>query len=173
MTIVLHRFPLSHFSEKARAALDFKGLEYRIVDHRPGPEQIAIYRLSGQRKLPVIEHDGTVVGFATYEHFRGEGKWPGYAATKELSIHVARSAWGAGVGRRLMDELVERARSSGVHVLVAGIDGDNAGSIRFHERLGFEVVGRMPEIGLKFGRRLDLVLMQRIVGPPGSDGNGR
>ncbi|WP_438029407.1 glutathione S-transferase family protein [Sorangium sp. So ce233] len=65
MTIVLHRFPLSHFSEKARAALDFKGLEYRIVEHQPGPEQIAIYRLSGQRKLPVLEHDGTVVADST------------------------------------------------------------------------------------------------------------
>lgn len=65
MTIVLHRFPLSHFSEKARAALDFKGLDYRIVEHRPGPEQIAIYRLSGQRRLPVIEHDGTVVADST------------------------------------------------------------------------------------------------------------
>ncbi|WP_437320422.1 glutathione S-transferase family protein [Sorangium sp. So ce385] len=65
MTIVLHRFPLSHFSEKARAALDFKGLDYRIEEHKPGPEQIAIYRLSGQRKLPVIEHDGAVVADST------------------------------------------------------------------------------------------------------------
>ncbi|XXX81038.1 glutathione S-transferase family protein [Sorangium sp. So ce134] len=65
MTIVLHRFPLSHFSEKARAALDFKGLEYRIEEHTPGPEQIAIYRLSGQRKLPVIEHHGAVVADST------------------------------------------------------------------------------------------------------------
>ncbi|XYI04020.1 glutathione S-transferase N-terminal domain-containing protein [Sorangium sp. So ce1128] len=51
--MVLHRFPLSHYSEKARAALDFKGLEYRIVEHRPGVEQLAIYRLSGQRKPEV------------------------------------------------------------------------------------------------------------------------
>ncbi|WP_437665938.1 glutathione S-transferase family protein [Sorangium sp. So ce1182] len=65
MTIVLHRFPLSHYSEKARAALDFKGLEYRIVEHRPGLEQLAIYRLSGQRRLPVIEHDGKVVADST------------------------------------------------------------------------------------------------------------
>ncbi|WP_437818767.1 glutathione S-transferase family protein [Sorangium sp. So ce1078] len=65
MTIVLHRFPLSHFSEKARAALDFKGLEYRIEEHTPGLDQLAIYRLSGQRKLPVIEHDGKVVADST------------------------------------------------------------------------------------------------------------
>lgn len=65
MTIVLHRFPLSHFSEKARAALDFKGLEYRIEEHLPGPDQLAIYRLSGQRKLPVIEHGSAVVADST------------------------------------------------------------------------------------------------------------
>ncbi len=65
MTIVLHRFPLSHYAEKARAALDFKGLEYRIEEHLPGPAQLAIYRLSGQRKLPVIEHDGAVVADST------------------------------------------------------------------------------------------------------------
>jgi len=56
MTIVLHRFPLSHFSEKVRVMLDFKGLDYRVVDHSPGPDQLAIMKLSGQRKVPVIEH---------------------------------------------------------------------------------------------------------------------
>src|SRR5262245_5500341 len=65
MNIVLHRFPISHFSEKARAALDFKGLTYEVVDHRPGSGQVAIYRLSGQRKLPVLENDGNVVADST------------------------------------------------------------------------------------------------------------
>jgi len=58
---------------------------------------------------------------------------------------------------------VTRALDAGVHVLVAAIDGANEASIRFHERLGFEVVGRMPQTGLKFGRWLNLVLMQRIL----------
>jgi glutathione S-transferase len=65
MAIILHRFPYSHYAEKARALLDFKGLDYRIVDHTAGPGQIAIYRLSGQRKVPIIEHDGTVVADST------------------------------------------------------------------------------------------------------------
>jgi L-amino acid N-acyltransferase YncA len=115
--------------------------------------------------LPVLvaEVDGAVVGFTAYEYFRGEGKWPGYRLTMELSIHVAESHWGRGVGRSLIDALVERARAAGIHVLVAAIDGANEASIRFHERLGFEVVGRMPQTGTKFGRWLDLVLMQRIL----------
>jgi glutathione S-transferase len=65
MAIVLHRFGLSHYCEKVRAVLDFKGLDYRIEEHVPGPGQVAILRLSGQRKVPVIEHDGKVVHDST------------------------------------------------------------------------------------------------------------
>ena len=62
----------------------------------------------------------------------------------------------------LIEELVERARTAGVHVMVGAIDGDNAASLRFHERLGFTVVARMPEVGRKFDRWLDLVLVLPI-----------
>ena len=122
-------------------------------------------RRQREEGLPVLvaEVDGAVVGFTAYEYFRGEGKWPGYGLTMELSIHVAESHWGRGVGRALIEALVTRALDAGVHVLVAAIDGANEASIRFHERLGFEVVGRMPQTGLKFGRWLNLVLMQRIL----------
>lgn len=65
MSVVLHRFPLSHFSEKVRVMLDFKCIDYRVVDHTPGPEQWAIMKMSGQRKLPVIEHAGSVVHDST------------------------------------------------------------------------------------------------------------
>jgi L-amino acid N-acyltransferase len=64
-----------------------------------------------------------------------------------------------------MEELFERARRGGIHVLVAAIDAANGDSIAFHERLGFVEVGRMPETGFKFGRWLDLVLMQRFIRP--------
>ena len=115
--------------------------------------------------LPVLVADdgGEVVGYTCYEHFRGEGKWPGYRATAELSIHVRGDHWGHGVGKALIESLVERARSAGIHVLVAGIDAENEASIRFHERLGFVEVARMPQAGQKFNRWLDLVLMQRIL----------
>jgi phosphinothricin acetyltransferase len=104
-----------------------------------------------------------VVGFAAYEHFRGDGKWPGYRGTVEQTIHVRESHWGRGVGRALIEGLVERAQAAGLHVIVAAIDGDNEASIRFHERLGFVEVARMPQTGQKFGRWLDLVLMQRVI----------
>jgi phosphinothricin acetyltransferase len=116
-----------------------------------------------QHPVLVADDDGEVVGFAAYDSFRGSGKWPGYRHTVEHTIHVARSHWGAGVGRDLLEALIDRARADGIHVMVGAIDGDNDDSIRFHERLGFVEVARMPEVGRKFDRWLDLVLMQRIL----------
>lgn len=77
MALVLHRFPLSHYSEKVRACLDFKGLEYRVEDHAPGLDQVRIFRLSGQRKLPVLEHDGTVIADSTAIGLYLERAFPG------------------------------------------------------------------------------------------------
>lgn len=106
---------------------------------------------------------GEVVGMASYGDFRDSIHWPGYRFTAELSIHVRSDQRRIGVGRQLMEALIARAAENGIHVLVAGIDAENGDSIQFHERLGFVEVARMPETGYKFGRWLDLVLMQRIV----------
>lgn len=123
--------------------------------------------LERQRELgmPVLVADdgGDVVGFTTYEPFRGDGKWPGYRGTTELSIHVREDHWRQGIGRALIEALIEYGQTAGIHVLVAPIDSENESSLRFHARLGFVEVARMPEIGQKFGRWLDLVLMQRIL----------
>jgi phosphinothricin acetyltransferase len=134
--------------------------ELETLEHRA-----AWFARQCEEGFPVLVADdaGEVVGFTTYEYFRGEGKWPGYRATMEHSIHVREDHWGAGVGRALMSELMERAHAAGVHVLVAAIDGANEESVRFHARLGFVEVARMPQTGQKFGRWLDLVLMQRIL----------
>lgn len=113
----------------------------------------------------VAEAGGEVVGYATYGEFRDNARLEGYRFTAELTIHVAADRHGSGIGRRLMDALIDRARVDGLHTLVAAVDGDNVGSIRFHERLGFVETARMPQIGFKFGRWLDLVLLQRVVDP--------
>jgi L-amino acid N-acyltransferase len=113
----------------------------------------------------VADEDGDVIGFTAYGAFRGTGKWEGYRFTVEHTIHVREAHWGAGVGKALLRELISRAQNAGIHVMVGAIDGDNVASIRFHETQGFAVVARMPEVGYKFERRLDLVLMQRILEP--------
>ena len=113
----------------------------------------------------VAEIDYEVIGFASYDDFRDSTKWPGYRFTVEHTIHVEAEHQGAGVGRDLLRSLIERARAAGKHVMIGAIDGANAGSIRFHAREGFVEVARLPEVGFKFGRWLDLVLMQRILAP--------
>lgn len=108
---------------------------------------------------------GTVVGWATYGDFRDSIVRPGYRFTVEHTIHVAESHWGTGVASLLIEALVAEAEAAGLRVMVGALDGDNERSIRFHERHGFVVTARMPGIGEKFGRRLDLVLLQRELHP--------
>jgi phosphinothricin acetyltransferase len=76
-------------------------------------------------------------------------------------VHVRADRRGRGIGLLLMRALIPRAIELRKHVMIGGIDAANAGSIRFHERLGFRRAGLLSEVGFKFGRWLDLVLMQR------------
>jgi phosphinothricin acetyltransferase len=79
----------------------------------------------------------------------------------EHTVHVREDQWGTGVGRTLVEALIERARAAGLRAIVAAVDSGNAGSVRFHERLGFVEVGRLRGIGFKHDRWLDVVLLQR------------
>jgi phosphinothricin acetyltransferase len=106
-----------------------------------------------------------VVGFASFCDFR---PFPGYRHTVENSIYVDERHHRLGIGRNLMVALIERARAMRKHAMVAGIEAANTGSIALHASLGFVEVGRLPEVGCKFGRWLDLVLMQKRL-----DGNVR
>ncbi|PRD44012.1 N-acetyltransferase [Phyllobacterium phragmitis] len=108
----------------------------------------------------VAERDGRTIGYASYGAFR---PFDGYRHTAELSLYVDKSARGGGVGRLLLSELIEEAKRRNVHVLVAGIEAGNAASIGLHTSLGFKETGRLAEVGRKFDRWLDLVLMQRIL----------
>ena len=114
------------------------------------------------RAYLVAEDAGLLQGFATYGPFRSG---LGYAQCREHSVQLSAQARGKGIGRALMAVMEERARREGVHVLVAGISSANPGAEAFHTALGFHHVGRMPEVGIKWGNRLDLVLMQKILAP--------
>jgi phosphinothricin acetyltransferase len=120
----------------------------------------------------VADDHGEVVGVAAFGWFRDAVKRPGYRFTVEHTIHVRQDRWGQGTGRILMGALVEEARRSGKHTMIAAIDGANEGSIQFHRRLGFVEVGRMPAVGAKFGRWLDLVLLQLRLDERTAPGDG-
>jgi L-amino acid N-acyltransferase YncA len=129
----------------------------------PQPAESIPKWMDEHESVLVAEERGEVVGVAAFGWFRDAARRPGYRFTVENTIHVREDRWGSGVGRDLMRALVDVARESGKHTMVTAIDGANESSIRFHERLGFVEVARMPEIGAKFGRWLDLVLLQLRV----------
>jgi phosphinothricin acetyltransferase len=132
-----------------------------FTDDPIGEERLRAWFESRQRDgyaFLVAEQEGLVVGYATYGAFRGVS---GYGSTVENAVHVAPSYRGGGVGTLLMQELLLRAKENGFHVMVAAIDSENDGSLRLHARLGFEVVGRMPEIARKGGLWRTLTLMQK------------
>ena len=105
----------------------------------------------------VTEQEGTVAGYAYATQFRDR---PAYARTCENSIYVAPAATGQGLGAALLAELIEQARASGFHQMIAVIGGGEPASVALHAKLGFVERGRMKDVGLKFGRTLDTVYMQ-------------
>ena len=122
--------------------------------------RIAWFRTRIGQGFPVLVavEGERVLGYASYGDFRA---FQGYRFTVENSIYVAGEARGKGAGSALLAALVEAARAQGKHMMVAGIEAGNAVSIRLHEKQGFVETARMPELGFKFGRYLDLVFLQK------------
>ena len=109
--------------------------------------------LAARRKagFPVLvaDEDG-VQGYGSFGEFR----------PFEHSVYVLDEAQGKGLGRMLLAALVEEARRMGKRVMIGAIDASNWASLALHENMGFEETGRLPGVGEKFGKRLDLVLVQ-------------
>ncbi|MEZ4221869.1 MAG: N-acetyltransferase family protein [Polyangiaceae bacterium] len=110
--------------------------------------------------LFVAELETQVVGFAYYSKFREK---PGYLHTVEVTVYVDPPAQGLGVGSELLQALVAHARERDVHVMVAVLGGDNPASLALHAKAGFHIVGQLYEVGRKFGRWVDITLMQKTI----------
>jgi L-amino acid N-acyltransferase len=113
-----------------------------------------------EHALWVAEHAGHAIGWAALGEYKARG---GYRHTVESSVYLHPDRTGRGVGRALMQRVIDDARSAGFHVLIAGACAEQRPSIVLHERLGFERVAHFREVGRKFDRWLDVVYLQRML----------
>lgn len=108
----------------------------------------------------IAENDEQVLGFTTYSPFRAG---PGYARSMELSINLAETARGKGIGTKLLRTLEAAATDRGVSNLIASVSGSNPAALQFHEANNYTRVGMIPQVGQKFSQRLDLFLLQKLL----------
>jgi phosphinothricin acetyltransferase len=115
---------------------------------------------SGAHAVLVAVDGGEVYGFGSLSKWRDR---PAYSTTVEDSVYVHHDHQGQGVGKAILTELVATATNHGFHACMARIVGGHDASIALHTSCGFEVVGTEREVGRKFGRWLDVVLMERLL----------
>ena len=111
----------------------------------------------------VAERDGAIAGYAYATQFRDRAA---YRFTAEDSIYVHPERMGQGIGRALLDALIERCADFGFRTIIAVIGGAEPASIAIHARRGFREAGRLRAVGCKHGRWLDSVYMQLELAPP-------
>lgn len=123
---------------------------------------------AGHGFLVAAEGDA-VLGFASYGQFRAG---VGYAHTMEHTILLAPGGRGRGLGRALMAALEAHAAAAGAHSMIAGVSAANPDGVAFHAAIGYAVIARLPQVGRKAGRWLDLVLMQKMLSAAPDTGRG-
>ena len=121
------------------------------------PEEVA--ELCAKQALVWAEGD-RILGFARYFQFRGG---EGYKHTVEHTIMLHVDAHGLGIGKALMAALCDHARDAGMRSMFAGCSAENPDAVGFHAACGFQTVATLPQVGFKFGRWIDLVLMQKML----------
>jgi L-amino acid N-acyltransferase len=122
---------------------------------------------SGAHAVVVADdEDGGVVGFAALSPWRSK---PAYSTSVEDSIYVHPDNQGRGIGKNLLAELLDVARAHGFHAVFARIVRGHETSIKLHEAFGFDIVGTEREVGRKFGRWLDVVVMELLLNPRAPD----
>jgi L-amino acid N-acyltransferase YncA len=154
--------------EDTQAILDI--INYNILNStalydynvRTFEQQKAILEEKINKNFPVIVaiEDGKVVGFGMYSEFRFR---EAYKNTVEHSVYVNKDYHGKGIGKLLLQKLIQLAKGQKLHTMIAVIDSENQSSVEFHEKFGFKTVGIIKESGYKFDRWLHSVFMQLIL----------
>lgn len=109
--------------------------------------------------IMVAEQDGLIIGWASLSTWSDRCA---YSDTAEVSLYVIEEHQGKGIGRKLLEAIVKEGQKIGLHTVIARITEGNEVSVHLHKSLGFEHIGIMKEVGRKFGKLLDVYLMQKI-----------
>jgi len=131
------------------------------TDTKTVDDRLAWFRAHGGRFAVIVaEVDGEIAGWASLSRWSDR---PAYDDTAETSVYVSSGFRGRGIGGRLYAALIAGAKQQKFHTLLARVAGESAASLRLHERCGFTAVGTMKEVGRKFGRLLDVHLLQLML----------
>ena len=139
-----------------------------LYEYQPRTAQNMIQWFAEKREynFPVLgayDDDESLLGFATYGVFRSK---PAYKYTIEHSIYIHQKYRSKGVGRVLLEQLIEHAKAQDYHCMIGAIDAANAASIHLHEQFGFTHAGTIEQAGFKFGEWLDLAFYQLLLDTP-------
>ena len=134
---------------------------FDLVPRSLDDQQEWLAQHAGVHPAVVAVEGGALLGFGSLGPYRSR---PAYATTAEDSVYVRRDQRGRGCGRAILAELVRLGTVHGFHALMARVVGGHEASIALHRSLGFELVGVERGVGRKFGRWLDVVVMQRLLG---------
>jgi phosphinothricin acetyltransferase len=110
--------------------------------------------------VTVIEDAGEVIGWGSLTRYHARAA---YRPTVENSVYIRHDRLARGIGRLLLEDLIERAREIGYHSIIAGISADQEPSVKLHARMGFVKCGHLVEVGWKYGRWLDVIYMQLFL----------
>jgi L-amino acid N-acyltransferase YncA len=133
---------------------------FDLVPRSPAEQRAWLAARAGAHTALVATEGGEVIGFAALSPYKER---PAYSTSVEDSVYVHRSHQGKGVGKVLLAALLETAEASGFHAVFARIVGGHEASIGLHAAHGFEVIGTEREVGRKFGKWLDVVVMERLL----------
>ncbi len=145
-----------------------------LYDYKPRTRESMVgwFAAKVAGNFPVIgieDASGQLLGFASFGAFRA---YPAYKYTVEHSVYVHSDHRGKGFGKLLLRQIVDEAGLFGAHAVIGAIDAENEASLKLHESLGFVRVGTMPQVGFKFGRWLDLALVQITLPTPQNPTDG-
>ena len=139
---------------------------FDLVERTTEEQEEWLTERSGAFSVLVAEMSNKILGFASLSPYKSRAA---YRTTVEDSIYINEEFRNQGIAGELLFHLLEVAKSSGFHAVIARIGGANEASITLHQRFDFEIVGTEKEIGRKFGKWQDVVVMQKIINAGGPE----